>query len=394
MRHFCTYFDYNYLTRGLALYYSLVKHCRSPLTLWILCFDDATYGVLLKMALPSVRLISLTDFEKGDAQLQQAKRTRDKIEYYWTCTPSLPLYVLRVCPSANSITYLDADLYFYSDPQPIFDEFGEGSILITEHRYSAEAIKWREGSGVYNVQFLIFSRDAEGLRCLHWWRDRCIEWCHARFENGMYGDQKYLDDWPTRFKGVVVLQNKGAGLAPWNMIRYHVSVYALRIMVDDEPLIFHHFHALKLHHRLACQPCVIYSYNSESLVLVYHPYLRALLTARRRVDALKMNYSGKEEIVTVKGLVRGLLCEGWLLAYGASLASWLWRRGQENIRKEKLNEKLLDDGYCLFEAGKYVESCQVLGRVVCRDLYMLGRPGVIAMLLKSVFRRRRKHTRN
>ena len=67
---------------------------------------------------------------------------------------------------------------------------------------------------------MTFNRhDGELVR--KWWQERCIEWCYARFEDGKFGDQKYLDDWETRFKAQVhVLKNKELILAPWNATRF------------------------------------------------------------------------------------------------------------------------------------------------------------------------------
>ena len=83
---FCTYFDRNYLTRGLALYESLREQCRRPFTLWTLCFDDESYGILDRLALKGMRLIPLADFEAGDTELAAARDNRSAVEYYWTCS--------------------------------------------------------------------------------------------------------------------------------------------------------------------------------------------------------------------------------------------------------------------------------------------------------------------
>ena len=52
-----------------------------------------------------------------------------RVEYFWTCTPSLLLYVFDQDPEIECITYVDADLFFYTNPQPIYEEFGSGSRL-------------------------------------------------------------------------------------------------------------------------------------------------------------------------------------------------------------------------------------------------------------------------
>ena len=51
-------------------------------------------------------------------------------------------------PEIDVLTYLDADLYFYSSPEPIFSEFQGASVLIHEHRYSPE-LKCMEINGKY-----------------------------------------------------------------------------------------------------------------------------------------------------------------------------------------------------------------------------------------------------
>ncbi len=93
MRYFCTYFDSNYLDRGLALYNSLMRHA-GRFRLWVLCFDDAAFDTLRSLALPGLEPIALAEFEKGDDALLAAKTNRSRFEYYFTCTPSLPLYLL------------------------------------------------------------------------------------------------------------------------------------------------------------------------------------------------------------------------------------------------------------------------------------------------------------
>src|SRR5206468_9462932 len=200
--------------------------------------------VLARLALPGLHAIALEDFEKDDKELLAAKRTRTRIEYYFTCSPSLPLHILSHHPHVDVITYLDADLGFFADPRPLYEEIGDRSIAIIGHRFPPDLHEWVR-YGIYNVGWLSFRRDRHAMACLGWWRERCLEWCYDRCEDGRFADQKYLDDWPTRFQGVVVLMNKGANLAPWNLANYTIRWDRDRVWVDDDPLIFFHFHRLR-----------------------------------------------------------------------------------------------------------------------------------------------------
>jgi hypothetical protein len=241
-RYFCTYFDSNYLPRGMCLYRSLERH-GGDFRLFALCMDDEAYRRLSGTGPPRMTPISLADLERGDPELAQSKNSRSRVEYYFTCSPALPLYVLRQCPEIDLITYVDADLYFFADPRPVFDEMTGHSIGIIEHRFTP-SLRKHVRNGIYNVGWVSFRRDENGLACLRWWRDRCIEWCYERNEHGKFSDQAYLDDWPRRFRGVRVIQHKGANVAPWNVGNYSVSSRDNRLWIDDEPLLFYHFHHL------------------------------------------------------------------------------------------------------------------------------------------------------
>lgn len=243
MLNFCTYFDSNYLIKGLALYSSLVRHA-GAFKLWVLCFDRECFNSLEKLNLPNIIPVKLSEFEACDEELLKAKGNRSKIEYYFTSTPSLMLYVLNHNPAVDTITYLDSDIYFYSGLTEMDEKFRGNSMLIIEHRFAPHQ-KYSERHGKFNVGYVSARRDENGISCLNWWRSRCNEWCYDKVEKYRFADQKYLDCWPELFKGVRILEHKGANLAPWNLSNYNLNYENGKVTVDGQALIFFHFQGLK-----------------------------------------------------------------------------------------------------------------------------------------------------
>jgi hypothetical protein len=233
--HYATYFDRHYLSRGLTLYRSLARHS-PPFVLWVLCLDEETHRTLSNLGLEQVELVRLAELEQADPALLAAKPGRQVVEYYWTCGPAFLVYLLEQHPPIDMLTYLDADLFFFGDPTPIYDELGDGSILLIEHRYSPSMQALYAHRGLYNVGLLVFRGTAVGLACLRRWREQCIDWCFHREEPNRFADQKYLEEWPGRYEGVAVLCHRGAGLAPWNLANYCLSHDRRRVLVDGEPL--------------------------------------------------------------------------------------------------------------------------------------------------------------
>lgn len=322
MINFCTLFDSNYLTRGLALYKSLKEVC-SSFHLYVVAFNQDCYDYLSSANLDNLTAISLQDFE--DEELLNIKPTRSAAEYCWTCTPSIIAFCLQKF-QLPSCTYIDADMIFYNDPAVLIEEMEHNSILISEHRYTKDYDQSKD-SGIYCVQFMCFKNNAEGLTALNWWRKRCMEWCYARHEDGKFGDQKYLDDWTTRFKGVHVMQHPGGGVAPWNIQQFNCLNKDGIVFIQEKktgklyPLIFYHFHGVRVYTDQYISCCeALYEIDQQTKKLLYIPYFNTLRLIENELKkgGVKFNVNGARAVSPTRAKI--------IMEYMKQLFA-LWRMG-------------------------------------------------------------------
>ena len=298
MLNFCTLFDSHYLSRGLVTYESLMSTTDNDAHLYVFAFDDRCYTVLNALNLPHLTVISLAEFE--DEALLAVKSTRTRAEYCWTCTSSTIAYCIEKYNLQHCI-YIDADMVFYQNPRVLLAEMPvSANVLITEHRYTPQYDKAKL-SGLYCVQFMYFDNTENGKKILHWWRDRCLEWCFNRHEDGKFGDQKYLDDWTTRFTGVHVLHHLGGGIAPWNVQRFdfqqveHIIIGHIKNIKgleghytegDNFEAVFYHFHGVKTYlNGATIYAPKMYMLKSNIRELFYTPYIAKLAKAQDTLRA-------------------------------------------------------------------------------------------------------------
>lgn len=302
-RIYCTYFDHNYLPRGLALYHSLQRHSPDA-RLWVLCLSEACYTALRALGLPNLVPLRLADFERANPDVAATRSTRSVIEYYFTCSPAWILFVLDSEPDAEWVTYLDSDLFFFASPDPIYDEMNVAAFGIIPHRFS-RGLEDQRRFGLYNVGWVSVRRRDDGMAALRWWRERCIEWCYDRVEDDRFADQRYLDRLPEMFPGVHVIDHLGANLAPWNLADVRLELHDGAIEIDGRyKLLFFHFFGIKRSGRYYFNSHRLYRAPFSGLMKhrIYQPYAAALAEA----ELTAMPYlRGQQAAIIRKPVVTG-----------------------------------------------------------------------------------------
>ena len=243
MNYFCTYCDQGYAARMRVLHESL-RAQGEPFRLLVLCFDAATEAVVAAAGDPSLVAVPLAELLAADPGFAAVRAQRSRVEFYFTSTPVLVRHVFNREATAATVTYLDADLFFFGPASAVFAEQGAASVGIVPHRFPPR-LAARVIHGTYNVGWVFFRRDAAGLACVEWWRERCLEWCHDRIEAGRFADQGYLDEFPRRFKGVTSLMHPGINAAPWNVDSAELSSVERRPHLGGKPVLFYHFQGIR-----------------------------------------------------------------------------------------------------------------------------------------------------
>lgn len=277
-RYYASLCDIAYLPKLVALYESLIRHSSANVSLYVLALTEETRVALTRLNLEHVIAIQAGYFER-QMNLAEVKKSRTWQEWCWSCSSLFCEFLMAT--GLREISYCDADLFFYSNPEPIFDEIGQRSIAITPHRF-IEPKKYLAVNGAYNVGFLNFKSTAPGRDCLSKWAANVRDWCFNRVEPTRFADQKYLDYFQQDFGDEVCILSRGVNAGPWSIGNWSVTEGP---KLDGEQLITYHMHEF-LKHNDGHYTLSNYSMRLEDIEFVYQPYLRAYRAAEERIEAI------------------------------------------------------------------------------------------------------------
>lgn len=270
------------MPKGLALYESLIRWSTRDLRLYVLPMDGPTASTLQSLRLPKMEVVNLGTFEMLTS-VDRIKWSRTPTEYCWTCASNLAYYVMN-WREAPCVTYLDSDLFFFSDPEKIFNLIGPKSIAIVPHRLIPEK-RHLIVNGIFNVGWVTFRNDDIGRECLAKWALDCREWCYNRHEDGKFADQKYLDAWPAKYgDALCILDQPKVGAAPWNIGQHVISDGPT---IDGERIIFYHYHELQ-ERKDGTFKLTDYALRHEDILNIYEPYFKAYRRAQELAESVHL----------------------------------------------------------------------------------------------------------
>ncbi|CAN5918354.1 hypothetical protein BH11PSE3_BH11PSE3_24040 [soil metagenome] len=289
MHRYCTYFDHRFLDRGLAMIRSL-RRVEPDCRISVLCLTPACERVLSGLGEPGVTLTSLASFERDNPDLLAIKESRCLRDYYFTLSGCVVAAALEAAGPDEIVTYLDADLFFYASPVPLFESMAGASVGLIGHRFHWWA-KRLEKYGRFNVGWVSFRADATGQEAAQWWRSRCIEWCYGFVDGDRFADQKYLEHMAANFPKVVEIRHPGANLGPWNICRHTIAPRADGGFTVDAnvPLIFFHFSGLREVEPgvfLCSRPSYLGPFSKVVRSGLYATYVALLLKMRKEIGGI------------------------------------------------------------------------------------------------------------
>ena len=158
-----------------------------------------------------------------------------------------PYAFRRLLSEAETVTYLDPDIYVFQPLELVRDALERAELALTPHLTrplvgdrmpNDQAIL---KSGAWNLGFAAMRATSATRALVDWWAQKCRFDCRVDFENGLFTDQRWMDLAPGLVERFAPLRSPTLNLAYWNLEGRTLARAQDGWTVDGEPLAFFHF---------------------------------------------------------------------------------------------------------------------------------------------------------
>lgn len=202
------------------------------------------------------------------------------------------------------LVYLDSDLFFVrslADYLAVNTFFG--LVLLAPHNTSSG---W--ASDLSNSRSGVFNAGIIGIPANHpflpWWEEKCRECCVLEPEDGLFVDQKWLDQVPAMFDDVRVCRDPSINIGYWNITQRQKHLHNA---------VFYHFSGVPLSdsEKLSIYSDLSVPNGVIRLVSLYRTELLSAMSAFEERCVVSLDYSSAPNNLLAARLVDGAT-SGWL----------------------------------------------------------------------------------
>jgi hypothetical protein len=227
---------------------------------------------------------------------------------------------------AETVIYLDSDIYAVSSFEPVWSGLELHPVLLTPHLLQPpplDLVYTNEvgvvDQGVYNGGFTAWRRGPESERALTWMCERFVRYGFNDRPNGMFVDQKLLPLVADYYSDDIwIWREPTVNIAFWNVHERQVEIRNGQYFIRDQPVIFFHLSGF----RSECPnvPCTYLPPTANENIISTAPWLSEVMTNYGAlVDSIsnpqlsaEYPFSKRDGFVLIPGLRRIIFKRGKL----------------------------------------------------------------------------------
>ena len=302
----------NKLGQAIALFQSFLQH--NPLyDTYIGLADEIHERIDIKSYLP-IQFIPLSQL-----QFEEKEYVITHYNIFQICCILKPFFATYFLQElhANTLIYLDTDMYVYNSFECVELALRNKSIILTPHILNPIAFNDNKkpsetdmiATGLFNAGFFAVTPQPSTLSFLNWWGRRIIKYGYTYSV-----DQNWLNLVPIFFfEHLYILREEGINVAHWNLQERLLSEKNDQFFINSKPLILFHFSQFN-YQKEPLQLSTAYINlrtevwdNNPAIVKLITQYKNQLTTHNKKhFDTFKPVY-GKKKVKNIKTLLIKIL---------------------------------------------------------------------------------------